>query len=197
MNGYGNIIFSVSLLTSQVGGLGPHPMWGEPHPTWGGPHSTLELGGGGGNIIPGCFLPSQYEWLWEHNIFSQSVDIPGGGVGPHPTWGGPYSTLELGGGGGNIITLSQVAFYHLNMNGYGNIIFSVSLLTSQVGGWDPIPHGGTPSHVGGTPSLVHEGVFFDMRRVVSLFGSHRWTLLLFKYLTFLYLLYLEVFLEVQ
>ena len=55
-------------------------------------------------------------------------------------WGGPHSTLELG-EGDRVVTLSQVDFYHLNMNGYGNVIFSVSLLTSQVGGggWDPIP----------------------------------------------------------
>ena len=255
MNGYGNIIFSVCWHPRwgdpiPCGGRGTPSQVGGPHPMWGGPHSTLELGGGGGNIIPGCFLPSQYEWLWERNIFSQSVDIPGGGGphptwgdpiqllkrgegvvtlsqvafyqlnmngygnvifsvcwhprwgdpipcggegapshmgGPHPMWGGPHSTLELGEGEG-VVTLSQVAFYCLNMNGYGNVIFSVSLLTSQVGG--------TPSHVGRTPSLVHEGVFFDMQWAVSLFGSCRWTLL-FKYLTFLYLLYLEVFLEVQ
>ena len=138
MNGYRNVIFSVSLLTSQVGGVGPHPMCG----------------------------------------------------------GDPIQLLNWGEGEG-VVTLFQVAFYHLNMNGYGNIIFSVSLFTSQVGGWDPIPHGGDPiPHGVGTPSVVHEGVFFDMRQAVSLFGSHRWTLL-FKYLTFLYLLYLEVFLEVQ
>ena len=83
--------------------------------------------------------------------------------------------LELGEGEG-VVTLSQVAFYSLNRNGYGNIIFSVSLLISEVGvgGWDPIP-------CGGTPSLVHEGVFFDMWEVVYLFGSRRWTLL-FKYI---------------
>ena len=75
-NGYGNVIFSVSLLTSQVG-VG-----------WGG-------------------------WDPSH-------------------MGGPHSMLELGGGGG-VVTLSQVAFYGLNRNGYGNVIFSVSLLTSQVG----------------------------------------------------------------
>ena len=49
--------------------------------------------------------------------------------------------LEMGGG---VVTLSQVAFYGLNRNGYRNIIFSVSLLTSQVG-----VEGGTPSHMGG------------------------------------------------
>ena len=75
--------------------------------------------------------------------FSQSVDIPGGGVGPHPTWGDPIQLLNWGEG---VVTLSHVTFYRLNMNGYGNVIFSVSLLTSQVGGggWDPIPHGGDP-----------------------------------------------------
>ena len=104
-------------------------------------------------------------------------------------WGDPIQCLSWG-EGDEVVTLSQVAFYGLNKNGYWNVIFSVSLLTSQVGG------GGTPSHVGGTPSLVHEGVFFDMWQAVSLFVSRLWTLL-FKYVTFLYLLYLEVFLEVQ
>ena len=36
-----------------------------------------------------------------------------------------------------MVTLSQVAFYHLNMNCLGNVIFSVSLLSSQVGGVGP------------------------------------------------------------
>ena len=180
---WGGVSFSQSVHIPGGGGTPSH---------MGGPHSMLELGGGGCNIIPGCFLRSQWEWLWECNIFSQSVDIPGGGggVGPHPMWGGPHSMLELGEGEG-VVTLSQVAFYGLNRNGYRNVIFSVSLLTSQVGvGVGPHPMWG------GTPSLVHEGVFFDMRWAVSLFGSRRWTLLS-KYVTFLYLLYLEVFLEVQ
>ena len=88
MNGYRNIIFSVSLLLSQVGGDGTPSHVG-------GPHSTLEEGGRGGNIIPDCFLLSEYEWLWESNIFSQTVVIPGGG-GPYPTWGGPHPLYMWG-----------------------------------------------------------------------------------------------------
>ena len=46
------------------------------------------------------------------------------GVGPHPTWGDPIQCLNWGEGEG-VVTLSQVAFYGLNRNGYGNLIFSV------------------------------------------------------------------------
>ena len=82
----GGVSFSQSVDIPGGRGVGPHP-------TWGGPHSTLELGGGGGNIIPGCFLQSQYEWLWERNIFSQSVDIPGGRAGTPSHVGGTPSHM--------------------------------------------------------------------------------------------------------
>ena len=82
----GGVSFSQSV-DIPGGGVGPHP-------TSGDPIQLLNWGerGGGGNIIPGCFLPSQYEWLQERNIFSQSVDILGVGVGPHPTWGDPFNS---------------------------------------------------------------------------------------------------------
>ena len=53
--------------------------------------------------------------------------------------GDPIQHLDWGEGGwgGNII---PGCFYGLNRNGYGNVIFSVSLLTFHVGGgWGPIP----------------------------------------------------------
>ena len=69
-------------------------------------------------------------------------------MGPHPTWGGPIQCLDWGEG---VVKLSHIVF-SLNRNGYGNVIFSISLLTSEVGvgphmgGWDPIPHGGVGPH---------------------------------------------------
>ena len=79
-----------------------------------------------------------------------------GGV-PHPTLGGtPFNTWIEGEG---VVTSSQVVFYSLNRNGYGKVIFSVSLLTSHVGG-DPIPGTG-----GGVLCYVVGGMFIWFTQV--------------------------------
>ena len=81
------------------------------------------------------------------------------GGAPSHMGGTPFNSWI---GGEEVVTLSQVAFYHLNMNGYRNVIFSVSLLTSKVGGWDPIPCGGTPfnSWIGGEGVVTLSQVAF-------------------------------------
>ena len=145
-------LLSVSLLTSQVGvgGWDPIPCGGTPFNAWIGGE-----GGEGGNIIPGCFYGLNRNG-YGNVIFSVSLltfqvgvggGTPCGGMGPHPTWGGPHSMLGLGGGGGNII---PGCFYGLNRNGYRNVIFSVSLLTSQVGVGGVGPHPMWGDHIPGT-----------------------------------------------